>query len=532
MIAEKSPGAKIAPKERQNPVLIGGILILLLVPLALPQSNIALYWRVLAFALLGLGVFYTFFFKSAQASVVLAATFASMFEAPLKYLTDSKIEAAVGYLGRDLLIYSLVISLFLGFLGKLSRGLPEGKGPPVTFLIICFLLNILIQIYNPSAYTSLASFLNSRLFWEMLPLYFIGYFYLRSVKDWKIIFVTFALLSTVNGVVATYQSAVGPDVIGSWGPGYKTQIFDRGRLLLTSDLQVTFRPFGLGPDIGFSGYLGAVTVPMLAALLAARGKRERRSEILSLFAQLSGILLISILIAGTFAAVIVSGARSVVIFSTVLAVASLLFFSWKASKIRLVIGLGISVTLALAALQLVTIVAPYFAERYSSVNTAEKTVETFNSEGRIDQVTAIPLSIALRYPFGSGLDNLGPGAGFSNTAAGTPVRPQPENTENTLNLALLGLGIPGVLIWLLIHLQFIRLSWKAIQSVADEEAKTLMGGGLILLVFLLANWLLGTIILFPYNMLFWLLPGMILGTADEYRKKKLMRAAQSAEITL
>jgi hypothetical protein len=515
-----------APKKRQNPVLIGGLLILLVVPLALPQSSTSLYWQVLGIALLSMGVFYTFVFKSAVSAVVLAATFAAMFEAPLKYLTDSKVEAAVGYLGRDLLIYSLVLSLVLGLLAKISQGASLKQAPPATLLIICFVLNILIQIYNPYAYTSVASFLNSRLFWEMLPLYFIGYYYLRSVKDWKILFTTFALLTVVNGVVATYQSSVGPEAIAAWGPGYRTQIYDAGRVGLTSDNQLTFRPFGLGPDIGFSGYMGLVTIPMLAALLSARSKRQDEQKILSTLAQLANTLFISLLIAGTFAAVIVSGSRTVVIFATVLTGASLLFFSWKASKIRLFIGLGVSVFLALAALELVSIVAPYYAERYTSVNSAEKTVETFNSEGRIAQITEIPLSIALRYPFGAGLDNLGPGAAFSNIIAGSPTRIQPENAENNINFALLGLGIPGLLLWLLIHLQFIRLTWKSIQSVGDQEAKTLMGGGLILLFLLLANWPFGALILFPYNMLFWLIPGMIFGTADAYRQQRLAQRSK------
>lgn len=526
MISAQIQENEASPKKRQNPVLIGGILILLVVPLALPQSSTSLYWQVLGITLLVMGVFYTFVFKSALSSVVLAAAFASMFEAPLKYLTDNKIEAVVGYLGRDLLIYSLVIGLFLGLVAKISQGATIGKAPPVMLLIVCFLLNILIQIYNPYAYTALASFLNSRMFWEMLPLYFIGYYYLRSVKDWKIIFTTFALLTLVNGIVATYQSAVGPELIATWGPGYRTQIYDAGRLGLTSDNQLTFRPFGLGPDIGFSGYLGLVTIPMLSALLASRGKSQDKFKIFSLLGQFANTLFISVLVAGTFAAVIVSGSRTVVVIATVLTGASLLFFSWKASKVRLLIGVSISIVLALASLELVTIVAPYFAERYTTVNTAEKTVETFNSEGRLAQITQIPLSIALRYPFGAGLDNLGPGAAFSNTLAGSPIRPQPENTENTTNFALLGLGIPGFLLWLSIHLQFIRLSWKAIQSVPDQEAKTLMGGGFILLFLLLFSWPFGGIILFPYNMLFWLIPGMILGTADGYRKQRIAKAIE------
>jgi hypothetical protein len=526
MILVQDQEASSAPKKRQNPVLSGGIFILLVVPLALPQSNIALYWRVLGLTLLGLGVLYTFFFKSALSSVVLAASFASLFEAPLKYLTDNKLETTTAYLGRDLLIYSLILALSLNLLLKFIQGDLAGKAPPAMFLVVCFLLNLIVQIFNPDAYTPLASFLNSRIFWEMLPLYFIGFYYLRTIKDWKIIFATFAVLTTVNGVVAVYQSSVGPDVIGAWGPGYKTQIFDRQRTVLTSDNQLTFRPFGLGTDMGFSGYLGVVTIPMLTALLATGEQRRTQSGLVSNLRQLLNVALISTLVAGTFAAVIISGSRTIVLSSVLLAGASLLFSFWKASKVRLIIGTGISIALALAALQLVTIFAPYFAERYTSINSTEKTVETFNSEGRIVQITEIPIGIALRHPFGAGLDNLGPGASFSNTLAGTPTRPLVENAENMLNLTLLGLGLPGLAIFALLHLRFARLCWQAIQSVPDKDAKALMGGGWLLILFFLPNWLFGGWIVFPFNMLFWLMPGMILGTADEYRKKRTLEALE------
>jgi hypothetical protein len=511
---------KAPPKERKNPVLLGGLLIILVLPLALPRNSISLYWQVLGLVILGMGVFYAFIFKNSVVTISLAATFAGMFEAPLKYLTDIKIENILGYLGRDLIIYSLVLSLLLVFFAGLRPETPEGKAPPATFWIVCFLLNILVQIFNPEAYTALASFLNSRIFWEMLPLYFIGYYYLRSVKDWKIIFVIFCLLTLVNGVVAVYQSSVGPDQIAAWGPGYRTQIFDRGRTVTTSEGEKTFRPFGLGPDLGFSGVLGLVTIPMLTALLVAQGQRPKQPKVLSLFGRLLGVFFVGVLVAGTFGAIIVSGSRSSIVLGVTFSIVSLLFFSWKAPKIQLAIGIGISISLALVVLSFVKVVAPNFAERYTDVSSTETAIETFNQEDRWAQISRIPLDIAIRHPFGAGLDNLGPGAAFSNTLVGTPTRRQFENSENNITLSLLGMGIPGLLIWLFLHLRLLYLSWKAIQSVRDQEAKTIMGGGFILFVLMLAFWPFGGFITFPLNMVFWLIPGMILGTADEYRKKR------------
>jgi hypothetical protein len=511
---------KAPPKERKNPVLLGGLLIILVLPLALPRNSISLYWQVLGIVLLGMGAFYAFVFKNAVVTVSLAATFAGMFEAPLKYLTDNKIIGILGYLGRDFIIYTLVLSFLLDFFAKLRPEIPEGKAPPAMFWIVCFLLNILVQIFNPEAYTALASFLNSRIFWEMIPLYFIGYYYLRSMKDWKIIFVLFCLLTLVNGIVAIYQSSVGPDQIAAWGPGYKTQIFDRGRTVTTSEGEITFRPFGLGPDLGFSGFLGLVTIPMLTALLVAQGQQPEQPKILSLFGRLVGISLVGVLVAGTFGAIIVSGSRSVVILGVVFGTVSLLFFSWKASKIQLAIGISISISLALVVLSFLKVVAPNFAERYTQVSSAENAIETFNEENRWAQISTIPIDIAVRHPFGAGLDNLGPGASFSNTLVGTPTRPQIENSENNITLSLIGMGVPGLLIWLFIHLRLIYLSWNAIQSVRDQEAKTIMGGGFILYVLMLIFWPFGGFITFPLNMVFWLIPGMILGTADEYRKKR------------
>jgi hypothetical protein len=163
-------------------------------------------------------------------------------------------------------------------------------------------------------------------------------------------------------------------------------------------------------------------------------------------------------------------------------------------------------------------VAPSFAERYKSVSSLDTTLNTLEREGRYTQITTITADIALRNPLGGGMDNLGPGASFSNSLLGLPTRPQFENTENQINMTLLGLGIPGLLIWLGLHLWLLRLCWQARQRIKEPELKTYLGSGLLLMLLLLLNWPFGALILFPANVLFWLIPGMILGTAEEYTR--------------
>lgn len=497
-------------------VLIGGGLVLSVLPLALPQSGLSLYWRVLGITLLGMSSLYSLLYRNVLVGTVLAITFASMFEAPMKYLSGEKTEALLGYIGRDLLIYLLTISVILSFITGISTGKRTKLMPPATFLIVCFLLNLLIQLFNPDSVSPVASFLNSRIFWEMIPLYFLGFYFLRDLKSWKWIFITFAIMTCLNGAVATFQSSAGPEAIAAWGPGYKTQIYDYGRTFSTEAGELTFRPFGLGTDMGFSGLLGNVTVPMLATLLFARGREKNRVQILSLFRQVLGVLLVSLLAAGTFIAIIISASRSYAVLSVVAGVVSLLFFTWKTPKVRLVFGLGISFILAFAAFQLVAIVAPNYGERYKSIQTADETVKTFNSEGRNVQITAVPINIAIRHPFGAGMDNVGPGAEFAGKLTGSYVRPQLENTENNINLTILAQGVPGLFLWLLLHFRFLQLSWNARNKVKDPEAQLFLTGGFVLMLVLLLQWPFGNLITFPFNLLFWLIPGMLLGTAEEY----------------
>ncbi len=501
-------------------LLIAGVLILSALPLALPQTSIALYWRVLGYSLLGMGVLYAFFLKDVLVTTVLSISFAAMFEAPIKYLSGERIEAAVGYVGRDLLLYTLVLSLFLGWVARNRRNGRNTDVPPVLLLLICFLLNLLVQCFNPESYSPFASFLNSRLFWEMIPLYFLGYYFLRSARAWRVIFATFAIMASLNGAVAVYQSAMGPEVIAGWGPGYKNQIYDQGRTLYANDGELTFRPLGLGADMGFSGALGLVATPMLCSLLFARRDDRQEGALFSVVKTVLNILLVSGLVAGTVAAIIIAGSRSILVLSILSAGISLVFFTWKTSKIQLALGVFAATVIAVAAIQYVTAVAPYFAERYTTIKSAGEVVKTFESENRLSQVTSIPLDLAIRYPLGGGLDNIGPGAQFANQLAGSYLRPQRENTENNLNFSLLALGIPGVVIWMLLHANFLKLGWQARNQTEDAELRTFLTGGLVLMIIFVVYWPFGNLFSFPQNVLFWLIPGMMMGTAAEQRRKR------------
>jgi hypothetical protein len=373
---------------------------------------------------------------------------------------------------------------------------------------LCFLLNLFIQIFNPYSYSPLASFLNSKMFWEMFPLYFLGFYSLRSLKAWQSVFMVFLVMASLNGAVAVYQSSIGPEVISNWGPGYYSQIYGvASRTFRAADGTLAFRPMGLGSDAGFSGALGIITLPMLITLFLKR----RQSSFWQDF-------YLYVLLAGVAIAIYASASRTTLILSLVFGIFSTLFLIRETSQWRL-FGTLIAATLLIGViLQQLPTIAPYLGGRYDSIGSLDETVTTFTAEGRDSQISSIPLELSSRFFLGAGLDNLGPGAGAVSRITHTRLRPQLQNSENNINLTILGLGVPGLIVWLLLHLQFIRLSWEASSLVQDRQLQTYLAGAFALMVLFLIFWPFSNLISFPQNLLFWLLPGMAAGTLDEARK--------------
>jgi len=492
---------------------------LLVLPLVLPRGGLGIYWQAIGLSLLGFGSLYIFFSRDALVTICLVVIFASCFEGPLKYLSDERVLDIAGYIGRDILLYTLLVANFLAYFIQRNRPVyqPQRTAIPLLLLIVGFLLHLFVQIFNPAAISPLPSFLNSRMFWEMLPVYFIGFTSLRTKKDWRALFFTFLMVTTVNGVVGAYQASVGPEEIINWGPGYKEQIVDAGRVTRASDgVTAIIRPFGLGSDSGFTGALGVVSVPMVVALLSTPFGLKRLG-LSSLLQQALVITLIGGLVAGVLTGIAVSGSRSAVLFGFICLGLTLFVLALRGSRTKLAVGVIVSTLLGALVLQVLFIVAPFFADRYRTVSSVEDTVQTFNQENRAAQVTSIPMSLALRYPLGDGLDYAGPGAAFANRLAGTIRRPKSENTENNINLVLLTQGVLGLGLWLALHLQFVVKTWQATNRVIDSELRVFVSAAFVLMLLFLADWPFGNLISFPQNTLFWLLPGMVFGSLAEER---------------
>ncbi len=494
------------------------IIIFLVIIVLLPDSVVGQIWPSIGISIVLFGTGYAFVTRNVTNSLILAIIYTSMFEAPSRYLTSEKAQTAVSYIGRDLIIYSLILGIILFGFGYRLKADKRTDTPPLVVLFIFFGLNLLIEFFNFNSYSPLASFVNGRLFWEMIPLYFLGYYYIRDVASWRKLFLTIACVSVINGGVAVYQSSIGPAKVAAWGPGYQRQIYERGRTIRTEDNEETFRPMALGGDSGYSGALGLVSVPMIGVLLTFTRKAKTREELQrSFLGRIGGTVFVYALAIGVAVAVYASSSRTALVSSFVAAAVSLFLLSQNASKARILIATLAASTLVLIALPIIIQIAPYIGTRYATITNFQQTFDTFFKEGRDAQVTIIPFDIASRHPLGAGLDNLGPGAEFVNTFLQTPLRPQYENAENNITLTLVGLGIPGFILWIVLHFAFLTSAWRAQKQVRNYEIRTYILGGTILISIFFVFWPFGNLTSFPQNMFFWLIPGMIFGTAKQYK---------------
>ncbi|MBN1405017.1 MAG: hypothetical protein JW946_00675, partial [Candidatus Omnitrophica bacterium] len=442
-----------------------------------------------------LSVPYCLFVKDPRKGFLLFLLEASLLEGPWKVFTYGLNLKLLVYIVRDLLLYAT----FLNFYANRSRVLePEllRQRIPHIGLITLFIANIAIQIFNPNGYSLLNSVAGSRLFWEMIPLYWIGFYLMRDKKYFRILFWVCVFIVIFNSIAAILQYNWGLERTSEIANGYRVMLYEWRR-----DYQGTIRPPALGPDMGFAGYFFSEIIAMFIALffivLKFTNETYKRRTVL-IFLIFAALVSIS--------GLIVSLARSALVLTIIFTLTYLWLLRKAFNKkfIRASIFVGIILFLSTSFLS-----GKFEAgtERFESVKNPKELIETIlhTEGGRFIQAFIVPFSHATQFFMGNGMGKVGSGAGLFSKGEACQI-----NAENDLNLSLAEIGFIGTMIWIIFHFVIIKEGLGIFKRLHNTQWQWYLAVPLSYIITLLTFWQFGHLTLFPQNSGFWFMSGVIM----------------------
>lgn len=352
-------------------------------------------------------------------------------------------------LARDVLI----IATATGVLLRAAQGRERLVLPPLAGFVVAFSAVVLVEVANPDGRGLAASFAGVRQHLEFVPLFFLGYAFVRTKSQIRMALLVLVLCAAVGGVVSYIQSQLTPEQLADWGPGYSERILGTGVFTgagrtAQDDTETFVRPFGLGSDAGAGATTAALALPGLVVLLMAARRRLRWA-----------VVPMSV---GVGLAVATSGSRAAIIVAFATLVAFGLIAAASRNGLMAVAGLAVGIALVYAVfLQLGPETGT--AKRAQSI-TPGKALSTFVSE-RGSSVKAFG-GLASDHPLGVGLATAGPASGFQGTTL-----EQRFNAETQWNFLVLETGILGVVVYVGFLLTLMWLALRRIRLIEDPELR-------------------------------------------------------------
>jgi hypothetical protein len=353
-------------------------------------------------------------------------------------------------LARDVLIAAIALGAFLRSDYARSRMVL----PPLSGYVIVFCVVVLTELANPGANRGLtAGFAGIRQHLEFVPLFFLGYAFVRTDAQIRRALLILVICASAGGVVSYIQSRLTPAQFAAWGPGYSQRVLGTGiftgagRVGFTSS-GATVRPFGLGSDSGAGAATAALALPaLLALLMTARGGLRWGIGVMSI---------------GVGLAIATSGSRSGIITS----VASLLAFGLIAATSKNAIKAMVGVTLGVAIIggAFADLAGNGTSQRAQSI-TPGNALSTFQTE-RGASVNALGGLIS-HYPLGVGLGTVGPAASFGRTSRSSVTL----NSEDEWNFLVVETGVAGLVTYIAFMLRLLWLSVTRIRFLPDPAAR-------------------------------------------------------------
>lgn len=377
--------------------------------------------------------------------------------------------SSVATLGRDILLYAIVF----GAIARMAIRKSNIVVPPLTGFVLAWIAVCVVQVFNPQGSSLTHSFVSLRQDLEFVPLFFLGFFVLRSERRLTGLLVLLLIIGAANGIASFAEANVSPATLAKVGPGYANLELGTGtrvaRTFVNAAGQAEVRPPGLGGSDGFGGFVGFIALPGVIVLLT--GLRRPRWA----------WFLIPIAAIGCLLAVISSQTRFDIVEATL---ALFVFLLLTLTSRRGILVLFASAVIGLVGVVAIVSFTSSHSNRYSTL-APDKIFGTAVSV-RSKTLADIPLYL-VRYPLGAGLGRVGP-AGESSVGGNAHAL----NGEDEVTFLIVETGVPGLLVMILFTLAALRVGWR-LRRVADPGLQKRLMVLTAVLISLAVAWFIGPI---------------------------------------
>ncbi len=403
----------------------------------------------------------------------------------------------VSIVARDIVLGVIVVGWGLQRLQ--SRHLDPIRVPPGTLLAALFVLNCLLQVFNPFAVGLVQSIGGLKMHLSALPLLFLGYDVLRRPAQLRALFLFLTLMTLITGAASYVQYVLGPSWTWAHFPGSRdavSQNLSSLRLGAVRGMTATFKPPGTTTGGGGAGAYAGLIFPLAFVLPLLPGRLG--------FGPAARLSLAAVLLA-LLVFIFINGVRSALVSAVCgLLVCGILI----GGRMRLRMLAALVVCLALGGM------AYNFSQGVSQSGTASRFATTF-----ADPVDALHQDrrtffddaafIAVHSPLGVGLGRVGGSAGHLGKSGSDPGFA--VFSEAYLGAIMYETGIIGGLLIAGLALSFIGRSFLALRCLTEPGEQLLASASVAVLVIIFANFFVTPILLAPPgSVLFWLLGGAVL----------------------
>ena len=408
-----------------------------------------------------------FFSERYEITLAVLLLYLGLLDGVVKLASGSNIAT----LGRDVLLYAIVLGAVVRVI---LRKMPLTV-PPLTGFVLAWIAVCVMQLANPSDISLIHAAASLRPHLEFVPLFFFGYFVLRSERRLTGLLLLLLAIAAVNGIVDLIQSQMTPAQLASWGPGYAGLEQGTGttvaRTFVTAAGTTAVRPPGLGGFDGFGGTVCMIALPGAIALLSS----VRRS------AKLGWLLVPATVL--TIAGIVSSQTRVDLVAGVIV------LFTYLALTLTSRRGLAVLVLTASIGLTGCVIVSAFVsssANRYASI-APSKLLGTAETD-RGNSLALVPTYLA-RYQLGAGIGSAGPAAA---SPLGGTANTRGLNGENEINFLLVETGIPGLLVMCAFAFAIIKAGLRT-RRLADPGLQRCLMALTAVLITLLVIWLDGPV---------------------------------------
>jgi hypothetical protein len=370
------------------------------------------------------------------------------------------------FLGNNMIVYfgkdALVGTVYLSFFAAVGRKEVTLFRPKFLLPLLVFFWFGILQVFNPGS-TSLAfGLLGLKLYFYYIPLIFVGYALANSERELKPFFAWNLVLASAIGLLGMIQAIAGPGFLNPAQPAEDIRHLSTLYRVAPISGEVLYRPTSVFVSDGrFASYM---TLSWLIAFGVAG---------YLLFRARRGRMLAFVTIGMVTGAIVMSGSRGAVMWTSGSALVAAAAFLWGAPwRRRGVIQVVriIQRTVLLGGLTLTILLTTYPQALGSRLAFYTETLSPESPRSELaHRVGDYPLRNFLyafdypRWPYGYGIGTASLGGQYIGRFF--HIQPPVAGVENGYGTLIVEMGILGLLFWVVWTGALARSVWKAVSSL-------------------------------------------------------------------